>query len=286
MLATQIMQLDISKLKNLPALPENSGRILAAVNDPDIALEELVRVISTSPILVARLLGLANSAYFGFPGKVINLRLAIINVLGLKIVKSLCLSILLSLSFDTKKCQHFDSERFWHNTLLTAVGAQKVALALNDEAIDSGFFYTSGILLQIGLLAAVFVYPEEMDAILLLEKKGEFSLNKLMSQYYEVDQYEMGSYLLQRWQLPSLYQEIVMYYADIKYSGKKRLSIDIVRVASLLVRMLNNDKYILLVSDESLLQSISLSENSLLLIKQEMGEKMNDFKSLVQVMVG
>lgn len=209
MLTTQIMQLDISRLKNLPALPEESGRILAAVNDPDIDLEELVRIISTSPILVARLLGLANSAYFGFSGKVTDLRLAIINVLGLKIVKSLCLSILLSLSFDTKKCQHFDSERFWHNTLLTAVGAQKISLALNNEAIDTGLMYTSGILLQIGLLAAVFVYPEEMNAVLLLEKKGELTLNELMKQYYEINQYEMGSYLLQRWQLPSSYREIV-----------------------------------------------------------------------------
>jgi len=285
MLATQIMQLDISKLKNLPALPEESGRILAAVNDPDIALEELVRVISTSPILVARLLGLANSAYFGFPGKVTDLRRAIINILGLKIVKSLCLSILLSLSFDTKKCHYFDSKRFWRNALLTAVGAQKIALALNNEEIDPGFFYTSGILLHIGLLAAVFVYPEEMEVILLLEKRGEFSLNKLMSQYYEIDQYEMGSYLLQRWQLPSLYQEIVMHYADVEYSGKQRLSINIVQVASLLVRMLNNDKYTLSNSNDSLLQAISLSENKLLSIKQEMGEKMHDFKGLVQVMV-
>ncbi len=284
MLATQ-MQLDISKLRNLPALPEESGRILAAVNDPEIVLEELVRVISTSPTLVARLLGLANSAYFGFPGKVTDLRLAIINILGLKIVKSLCLSILLSAPFDSKKCPNFESERFWHNALLTAVGAQKIALALNNEEIDSGFIYTSGILLNIGLLVAVFIYPEEMDAVLLLEKKGEFSLNKLMSQYCKVNQYEMGSYLLQRWQLPSLYQEIVKYYTDIEYSGKSRLSIDIIQVASLLVRMLNNDEYTLSNSDDSLLQSISLSKNNLLSIKQEMSKKMNDFQSLVQVMV-
>lgn len=113
MLSTQLMQLDISKLKNLPPLPEESGRILTALNDPYIELDKLVSLLSTSPILVGRLLGLANSAYFGYPGTVTNLKVAIINVLGLKLVKNLSLSILLGTALDSSRCVHFESERFF-----------------------------------------------------------------------------------------------------------------------------------------------------------------------------
>ena len=46
--------LEISKIKNLPPLPESSIRIISAVNDPDIPVDALVDVLALSPVLVAR----------------------------------------------------------------------------------------------------------------------------------------------------------------------------------------------------------------------------------------
>ena len=107
--------LQINKLKNLPALPEASTRILDAINDPEIPIEQLAEVLSLSPSVVARLLGLANSAYFGQSRTISSLPTAIFQVLGLDLVKTLTLGIILNVQFDTRKCQSFDTKYFWMN---------------------------------------------------------------------------------------------------------------------------------------------------------------------------
>ncbi|MCF7970527.1 MAG: HDOD domain-containing protein [Methylococcaceae bacterium] len=282
--STQLMQLEISKLKHLPPLPEESCRILTALNDPDIELEKLAHVLSTSPILVGRLLGLANSAYFGYPGTVISLKVAIINVLGLKLVKSFSLSILLSTTLDSHRCKHFDSERFWRNTLLTAVSAQKLAL-LKQGAFDSSLVYTAGILLHIGILAAVHVYPKQMDQ-LLLEKNNESMLDALMTRCHVIDQYQIGSYLLERWQLPVIFQNIVKHYADANFQGEVLPLINLLRLANvLLTMMLQNEEKI---PDEglALMQALEVKEPEILSIKVAISEKMDDLNALVKTMAG
>lgn len=120
------VQIQINKLKNLPALPEASVKILEAINDPEISIEKLANVLSLSPGLVARLLGLANSAYFGQTRPIKDLRTAIVQVLGLQLVKSLTVGIVLNVQIDTSQCKNFDSKSFWLHSLLTAMAAQKI----------------------------------------------------------------------------------------------------------------------------------------------------------------
>ncbi len=286
MSSTQLMQLEISKLKNLPPLPRESARILTALNDPDIELEKLVELLSTSPILVGRLLGLANSAYFGYPSTVTSLKVAIINVLGLKLVKSLSLSILLGTALDSSRCSHFESERFWLNTLLTAVSAQKIATLLKQESLEPSLAYTSGILLHIGLLAAVHVYPEQMEQLLLLEKKDELTLGELMAQYHTIDQYEMGGYLLERWGLPDVFQQVVKHYMDADYQGEVLPMISLLKLANVLVKMMRHDKEGIPSEGLALMQALAIKESEILSIKVDVCEKMDDLNALVKTMIG
>jgi len=279
------MQLEISKLKHLPPLPEESCRILTALNDPDIELEKLTNLLSTSSVLVGRLLGLANSAYFGYPGTVISLKLAIINVLGLKLVKSFSLSILLGAALDSNRCTHFEPERFWRNTLLTAVSAQKLALLLRQDSLEPSLAYTAGILLHIGLLAAVHVYPEEMDQ-LLVEKNKESTLDTLMTQYQAIDQYQIGGYLLERWQLPVIFQNIVKHYADANYQGEVLPMINLLRLANVLLKMMLHNEEQIPSEGLALMQTLGVNEAEILSIKVEMLEKMDDLNALVKTMTG
>ncbi len=286
MSSTQLMQLEISKLKNLPPLPEESARILTALNDPDIELEKLVDLLSTSPILVGRLLGLANSAYFGYPGTVTSLKVAIINVLGLKLVKSLSLSVLLGTALDSRRCSHFEPERFWLNTLLTAVSTQKLAMLIKQESLDPSLAYTSGILLHIGLLAAVHVYPEQMEQLLLLEKKDEFTLDELMVQGYAIDQYQVGGYLLERWKLPDVFQQVVKHYMDADYQGEVLPMISLLKLANVLVRMMRHDDEAISREGLALMQTLGIKKSGILSIKVEISEKMDDLNALVKSMTG
>ena len=206
--------LKIAKLKDLPTLPEASCKIITAVNDPDIAIEELTQVISASSALTGRLLGLANSAYFGRAGTIEDLRLAIIQVLGLNLVKGLALSILLSNELDVSACPRFDSEKFWSEGLLTAILAQRFGQLLNNESISPSAAYTSGLLLNIGLLATVYIFPKELNQVFVNVEENEVSLTEEIVNIIGESHFKIGSLLLKRWRLPEMFSSVLLSFEN------------------------------------------------------------------------
>ncbi|MCK9604987.1 MAG: HDOD domain-containing protein [Methylomonas sp.] len=199
----------INKLKNLPALPEASVKILEAVNDPDVEIETLVKVISLSPALVARLLGLANSAFFGQLNQIDDLHTAIVRVLGLQLVKSLSLGILLNVQLDPKHCKGFDSQSFWMHSLITAITAQKLANQHRWQNVSPANAYTCGLLLHIGILVAAYLFPEELDGILCQDSNNYFHIEAEIEKRFGQSHYQMGYILLKKWRLPEFYQSML-----------------------------------------------------------------------------
>ena len=61
----------------LPALPEVVTKLQEILRDPDIDISVVVDLVSGDPSLVAQLLKVANSAYYGLPRHVNDVRFAI-----------------------------------------------------------------------------------------------------------------------------------------------------------------------------------------------------------------
>lgn len=216
----QEYEAQLGKIKNLPTLPEASLRIMNAVNDPEVSVDEVVDVLFLSPSLVARLMGLANSAYFCYPGKITDLRVAIIRVLGLNLVKSLALGIALNVQLDAKKCQAFDQHFYWVHALTTAVLAQKLAAKSDLDLPRPETIYTSGLLLNIGELVVAFLFPEKMQEILSRCQQSGQSLHDGIRNALGVGHFKLGYILLSHWHVPAPYQTIVKELDNDGYDGE------------------------------------------------------------------
>ncbi len=232
----------VKKIKNLPPLPEISLKIINIMNDPDVSVDDVVNVISVCPTLVARLLGLANSAYFGRSVPVDDLRIAIIQVLGLNLVKSLSLSLALNGALDTQNCPSFDDEYYWAKAFLRAVLAQKLASRSKHELLEPNIVYTSALLLDIGILVAVYIAPKEMDKIFNLCDKDDQCINEAIVSYLGGDHYYFGFQLLQRWHLPEIYQLSLKEFCNNDYSGLKKPLLGILRLSQRLTVPIMNDE--------------------------------------------
>jgi len=225
------IQLKINKLRNLPALPEASLKILEAVNDPDIEIEKLVQVLSLSPALVARFLGLANSAYFGQSRQINDLNKAIVNVLGLQLVKGLALGVVLNVQLDLSKCNNFDSHYFWLYSLMMASTAQKLAAANVFEEQTPSMVYTSGLILHIGLLVIAYLFPEELNQLLTAESKSYSELNEALKLKLGLSHYEVGYLLLSKWKLPGFYQTLLHRFEDAELTDNPRQLTNLLRAS-------------------------------------------------------
>lgn len=194
-----------------------AARILQAVTNDNLELDELASVLQESPTLTARLLALANSSYFGRAGHVSNLRDAIIRVLGLNTVRSISLAYSLSGHMDLKRCAGFDAGQFWMHSVMTAQLALRLARHVRVQGAPSGpDAYTAGLLQRLGLLALTHLFPAEVSRALAMPDEAS-RLSQRLREQLQTDHHAAGALLARRWQLPDPLYRAIAHGHDIHY---------------------------------------------------------------------
>ena len=160
-LTSTSIRLEIQKIKELPPLPVIAQQLLAAINKDDTSIDEIAKVIQSDPILTSRILGLANSAFFGFGRSLYNLTEAIVNVLGLDMVKALGLTMVMGGVFDVRKCSQFDIVRHWSHAFMTAeLSMRMLPLVRIEEKVQENQLFLYGLLHNFGILILVNKFPD------------------------------------------------------------------------------------------------------------------------------
>jgi len=151
--------------------------------------------------------------------------------------------VLLNLALDTRKCSQFNSERFWADALLTAILSQHFSQLLRDEAIVPSTAYTAGLLLNIGLIVAIFLLPEESNQILLNAQENGSSISKEMTGLLGKNQYELGGLLLEHWRLPAVYQTVIKEFKNSAYAGIETKMIALITICFALAKKTLSDQH-------------------------------------------
>ncbi len=194
----------VEKLRYLPPLSATATRLLAMVGDDRFSLEDLAVVINQDPGLSARILGLANSAYFGQKNPVLTIEDAIIRVLGLNMVKSLAFSIAVSGVFETSGCRSFDLQQYWSHSLSIATLSRQISLAVDSERRpDADGIYLAGLLFDIGVLVLVHEFPEDYARVLqVVKEQPDMDRLQIEMDHIGIDHRQAGAWLAHRWHLP------------------------------------------------------------------------------------
>ena len=200
---------EILEIKHLPPLSITTSRLLAAVGNPDIEIEDLADIINQDPGLMARIIGLANAAYFGQTRPITTVKDAIIRVLGINMVKSLALSISVSGVFQANSCSGFNTKDYWFNAIGCATMSRMMALRIPaEERPDPDKVYLCGLLHNLGCLVLAHVFPCKLSYVLAIKEKDPHTdLEALQREYLGVDWVSAGEWLANRWHLPDFVGE-------------------------------------------------------------------------------
>jgi HD-like signal output (HDOD) protein len=220
-------------LEHIPPLSATATELLNVANDPEVDARVLAGIIEKDPQLTARLLGLANSAFFGQPRPVETLEQAIIRVLGLNVVRSLALSLALAGSFDVSKCPAYDLRHYWLMALGTAELSRDLATAMHrPEIINPDVAYLCGLLHSLGEVALVHLRPDLMCAAVHDHADHPGSdLIELERQHLGMDSWQAGEWLAFRWQLPEPVTQTIAFFANGEEAGKYRALVRVVESA-------------------------------------------------------
>lgn len=227
-LADTVVQLD-----QLPPLSATADQLLRAVADPDLDAPHLTAILEQDPPLTARIVGLANSAFFGQSRPVLGVEEAIIRVLGLNMVRSLALSMVLAGTFDTRRCPAYDLRHYWLMSLGSATLARDLAGAVARPAlVHPDAAYLCGLLHNLGELALVHLRPDLMcEALHARRAQPDCDLATLQRQYLGMDSWQAGAMLAFHWHLPEGLQQVIAFFSGGEAEGPHRQLVQVTAAA-------------------------------------------------------
>ena len=144
---------------DFPSPPQVATEIIALARDPDIEMAKVATAVGRDPAMTAKILRIANSAFYAQRRPSQNLRQALV-IIGLNAALTLALSFSLVSSMRALRAMGIDYGRFWRRALLAATAARAFS-----EAAKTG-------------------HPEDVFLAAMLQDMGVLALDRAARDFY------------------------------------------------------------------------------------------------------
>jgi putative nucleotidyltransferase with HDIG domain len=207
----------IEKIDTLPASPVLLPRLARALNDIDNTdVHEIVDIIVFDSGLTAKLLQIANSAFFGNRAPITSVGEAISQI-GYEAVFLLASTISGSNVLKAAPGTGLDAVLLWKHSVTTAFGAQHVAQA---AGMDGNCAFTPGLLHDLGKVVFAETYGRNYTLMFDPAKRGSVSLIEWEMEHYGCNHADVGATLLESWKLPKPLVAGVKYHHHASDAGE------------------------------------------------------------------
>jgi len=201
-----------ANITDVPALSSVGMSLIQELTRSDTSVKKLTDIINAEPVVAAKVLRHANSAYYGITHKIQTVHHAI-TMLGLAEIKE----IAFNLYFYSFTRSHSDSaseffERYLRRSITTATLCKKICSHYGFQAVGLGEAYLAGLLQNIGVfLLFRFRRKKYMEAVELRETH-EIPLYAAEEQVFGCNHADVGGWLAQQWNLPENLQEVIRFH--------------------------------------------------------------------------
>ncbi len=200
------VQAVLRKVTGLAALPKTVHQIMGLLESADVRLQSVMLVMQSDPALCTQALRMVNSAFFGMPGKVTTIHMAVV-VLGIKGVRQLVISSALINMFKGRESR---LKEIWRHSIITAQWSQ--ALARRQGGVDEDAL-AAGLIHDLGGLLILQYFPDEVPRIAGALLTGTTALDA-EREALGLTHADMGAYVCERWKFPpSLVQAMLLHHA-------------------------------------------------------------------------
>jgi putative nucleotidyltransferase with HDIG domain len=201
----------VSSIDTAATLPAVVPAVLKVCDNPASNAKDVAAAVSQDPVLAARLLRMANSAYFGLASKCSNVQNAVVR-LGLKSVRNAVLGLSVSKFFDSPVDKDgYSRPNLWRhsvavgifNELLCGVVKLSGCRALAGEAFLVGLVHDLGIILEDQYKSKTFAKIPPLA----FELKSH--LHQVEKESLGFDHQDLGAAVLKKWKFPKELADVV-----------------------------------------------------------------------------
>lgn len=191
------------------ALPDACFKVKALMEDESSEVSDFADVISTDPSMTSRLLQIANSAIYSFPGEISTISRAI-TIIGTQAIYNMMLVDVAGTAFKHFENQAIDLKRFWRMSIFCGLAAKNLAIQAGIRDIER--LFVAGLLQNFGELLVAKINPvvakrcEQYDSEHLPWQLQELALGFTYT--------DISADLLKIWQIPEKIILPIRHYND------------------------------------------------------------------------
>ena len=204
--------------KTLPVLSSTAQAILSEASNQFTDLKSFARCIESDAAISARIVGVANSSFYGQVNEITSVENAIIRVLGLDLARGIAVGMICSNSLGSPQAASFDPERFWKSSLTKSIISSTIASNSLSLAEQVPLCSLTGLLSNIGLLVAAVIVPNETQAS--IEAEGQ-CLGSQMNLRLKCDHRHFTAALAELWTLPNEIQNTFTTRCEFDWATDK-----------------------------------------------------------------
>lgn len=197
----------VRAVEDLPALPAVVQRVIELTEDPRSTAKDINNVITQDQGLTAKVLRLANSAFYGFPRRISTVTDATI-LLGFQTIRSIVLAASVS-EMMKKSLKGYALERgeLWRHSQAAAVSARMLAKEIKFPRLEVA--YTAALLHDIGKLILDVYLTEEYEAVLEKVEKEGVTFLQAEEEILGFNHATVGAKVAEKWNLPAELAEAI-----------------------------------------------------------------------------
>ncbi|HLP06974.1 MAG TPA: HDOD domain-containing protein [Opitutaceae bacterium] len=230
-----VLSTAVAGILALPESPAMRRELLGLLADDDISVSQLEEAVERNPAIAAKILQIANSAYFGARGSVTFIGEAI-SMLGLDTVRGIVTSAHLFNAMPSAGVKDLPVGELWNHCVATAVMTRRIAWHVRANANVNRAAFTAALLHDVGKVVMALAHGE---AYAEFRRRPEEPLRQVWQEEerrFGHHHGTAGALLLQLWGLPVGVVEAVALHHTPHRTRENNLSpLTLVHIANALV---------------------------------------------------
>ena len=210
----QLLDLDqlARRVTELPPLPQALVAVMQALQRDHLSTDQSIQLIEQDPALAARTLRLANSAFYGVPGRVGSIADAV-HLLGLRTVGGVLTAAAMHSHLKVDHCPGFRFEAYWRH----ALAAGLLARALGPRAGLSGDeAFLAGLMHDVGALVLAAFHPGPAAEVIQRTQAQDRPTHQVESELLGLHHGSVGALVARHWRFPSAIAHAIEHHHQVE----------------------------------------------------------------------
>ncbi len=206
------LQLDeiLRKTQDLPSLPKAAILVMRETDRAEASASSVAALIGQDQAITARVLRLANSAYFGLSRQVQDLPEAVV-ILGMRNVRNLAIvASTFPWLMRPLKGYKLGPKQMWTHSFCVGVAAKE--LALKTKKADPDVAFTAGLLHNIGKVVLSIWLENKVETMMNLATRDNITFDEMERKVLGFSHADVGAHLADQWNLPQVFVDAIGFH--------------------------------------------------------------------------